>query len=331
VLITSVEDGAPPLKGWLPFGAELRDGQFYVQWSYFGEERLLEPFFEGDIRRSLRNAFNRQGLYSTTIDTLADWLQANPGLRPNGFIFHMSRCGSTLVSRMLAALASNVVISEASPIDAVVRAKHLRPDLAEDQHARWLRWMVAALGQPRAGGERHYFIKLDSWHTLALPLFERAFPDVPWIFLYRDPVEVLVSQMNTRGTQMIPGVLGNEFLGVELSDGRRKEEDYCGRVLARICEPVLQNYTKDRALLVNYQQLPEALWTTIMPHFGVECSDGDRAAMENTARYDAKIPRLEFTPDTETKQQEATAAIRTVADERLGELYHRLEALRVAA
>src|SRR5438105_1332423 len=30
---------------------------------------------------------------------------------------------------------------------------------------------------------------------------------------------------------------------------------------------------------LNYRQLPEALWTTIMPYFGAECSDGDRVAM----------------------------------------------------
>src|SRR2546430_2644461 len=133
---------------------------------------------------------------------------ARPPVRPSGFIFHMSRCGSTLLTQMLAALAHNIVISEASPIDAVVRAPHVRPALSDDQHALWLRWMIGALGQPRSGNERHYFIKLDCWHTLALPLFRRAFPDVPWGFLYRDPVEVLVSQLRMPGPQIIPRMLG---------------------------------------------------------------------------------------------------------------------------
>src|SRR5206468_1319466 len=98
------------------------------------------------VRRSLFKS--RQAVsYTTPIDKLAEWLQEHPGLRPNGFIFHVSRCGSTLVSQMLAALAQNVVISEAPPIDAVVRACHVRPDLSLDQHAQWLRWMIEALGQ----------------------------------------------------------------------------------------------------------------------------------------------------------------------------------------
>ena len=319
-----------PPKGWLPVRASWHDGQLYVHWSYFGDRRLCDPFFEGDVQRALFKPFNRLFRYATPIAKLADWLQAHPGLRPSGFIFHMSRCGSTLVSQMLAALARNIVISEADPIDAVVRARQARPDVREDQQTRWLRWMIGALGQPR-GGERNYFVKLDCWHTLALPLFRRAFPDVPWVFLYRDPIEVLASQMRMPGMQMIPGALGADLFGIALSDRVQSPEDYCARVLARICEPVLQQYSKGKTLLVDYRQLPQAVWTTIMPHFGIECSDSDRTTMAEAARYDAKTPSIEFTPDTDSKRQDATGAIRAAADEWLGELYHRLEALRLGA
>jgi hypothetical protein len=316
-----------PPAGWLPIGTSWQRDQLTMQWSYFGAERLREPFFEGSVQRCLFKPFNRLFRYSTPITKLADWLQVHPGLRPSGFIFHMSRCGSTLVSQMLASLDCNVVVSEASPIDAVVRARQVRSDLSDDQHARWLAWMIGALGQPRCG-EKHYFIKLDCWHTLALPLFRRAFPDVPWIFLYRDPVEVLVSQLRMPGVQMVPGMLGPDLFGLGQSYDPQKPQDYCARVLARICEPVLQHYSKGAALLVNYRQLPQAVWTAIMPHFGVGCSDRDHAAMTETARYDAKTPSLEFTADIETKQREATAAIRATADERLGELYRRFERIR---
>ena len=229
---------------------------------------------------------------------------------------------------MLASLDHNVVISEAAPIDAVVRARDARPDLSDDEHGRWLEWIVGALGQCRCGDEVNYFIKLDSWHTLALPLFRRVFPDVPWIFLYRDPVEVLMSQLRMPGIQMIPGMLGPNPFGLEPSDGWNMSADYCARVLARICEPVLQHYSEGAGLLVNYRQLPLALWTTIMPHFGVDCSDRDRAAMAEAARFDAKTPSLEFASDAEAKQRQASAATRAVAEDRLGELYRRLERIQ---
>jgi hypothetical protein len=240
----------------------------------------------------------------------------------------MSRCGSTLVSQMLAALPSNIVVSEASPIDTVVQANRWRPDLNEDRQALWLNSIIGALGQKRSGNEQRYFVKLDCWHTLALPLFRRAFPAVPWVFLYRDPVEVLVSQLRIPGTQMIPGGFGPDLYGLERSYGPGTAEDYYAQVLAKVVEPIVQHYSGGGGLLVNYRQLPDAFFTAILPHFGVACGEADRAAMTQAARFDAKSPGFEFESDSGSKQQAATPIARAAAQRWLGDLYRRLEALR---
>jgi Nif11 domain len=328
---SAVRETPPPPKGWLPVRASWHAGQLYVHWSYFGEQRLREPFYESEIHRANFKPFNRLFRYSTPISRLGDWLREHLALPPSGFIFHMGRCGSTVVSQMLAAAARTVVISEPDPVDAVLRARLVRPDLSEDEQAHWLRWMIGALGQLRCGDERHYFVKLDSWHTSALPLFRRAFPQVPWIFIYRDPVEVIVSQLRMPGSQMIPGMLDPGQFGVELPDRPLSPEDHCALMLAGICEPILQHYATDKILLVNYRQLPQAVWTTILPHFGVDFSDSDRAAMVEAARYDPKMPTSQFKPDGESKQQEATVEIRAAANEYVGHIYRRLEALRLGA
>jgi hypothetical protein len=177
-------DRLPP-RGWLPAEARWRDRDLILDWAYLGSRRLREPFFEASMLRCRSKPFNRVFRYATPIDALAGWLRDNPGVAPTGFVFHMSRCGSTLLSQMLAAMP-RTGIPEASPIDAVVQARLTRPDLDLAQHAAWLRWIIGALGQARSGEERHLFVKLDSWHALALPLFRLAFPTVPWIFLYRE-------------------------------------------------------------------------------------------------------------------------------------------------
>jgi hypothetical protein len=314
----------PPPDGWLPVGTAWRDGRLLVRWSYFGEQRLREPFFHSDAFRSFARPFSRLLQPVTAIEDLPGWLQQHPPLRPDGFIFHMSRCGSTLVTQMLAACAGNVVISEAPAIDEVVRARQVRPDLGEEEQARWLAAIVGALGQPRAG-ERRLFVKLDCWHTLAMPLFRRAFPDVPWVFLYRDPVEVMVSQRQMPGMQMIPGAVGPELDGIAPT---RDRDDHCARVLARICEPIAPEHARGGGLLVNYRDLPEALWTAILPHFGVAVTAEERATMAQTAKYDAKMPSFEFTPDSETRQRAAKPATRAAAATWLADIYDRLEALR---
>ena len=313
-----------PPDGWLPIGTAWCDGRLLVEWSWFGGRRLSEPFFQGDVQRSLALPFNRLFRAVTPIERLAEWLAQHPPLRPSGFIFHMSRCGSTLVSQMLAACADNVVISEAAPIDEVVRARQTRGDLAEDEQARWLEGIVGALGQPRAG-ERRLFVKLDCWHTLALPLFRRAFPDLPWVFLYRDPVEVMVSQRQLPGMQMLPGAFAPELLGIAPTLDR---DDYCARVLARICEPIVAEHARGGGLLVNYRDLPQALWTAILPHFSVAASAEERASMMETAKYDAKMPGYEFTPDAEARQRAAKPATRAAAAHWLADVYGRLETLR---
>ena len=58
--------------------------------------------------------------------------------------------------------------------------------------------MVSALGQERLGRETNYFIKFDSPTILALTFIRRVFSEVPWIFLYRDPEEVLISHVGKR-------------------------------------------------------------------------------------------------------------------------------------
>jgi len=317
-----------PSKHWLP--AHLTPapgGAVTVDWLHFAGERLMAPFFEPSLRRAFSRPLNQMFSYRTTLDDFVAAAKLNEAFVPDGFIFHMSRCGSTLVAQMLAALPSNIVVSEAEPLNAAVQLSGHLPHLPPEKHVRVLTAMVAALGRRRFDAERHYVMKLDSWHSLALPLFRRAFPQVPWVFLYRDPVEVLVSQMRERGLQLIPGAFAPCPFGIE--DGAAMEgEEYCARVLEKICSAALDYLDLGRALAINYDELPEAVWRKILPHFGIACSEEDEAAMKLAARRNAKAPFEEFVSDTNVKQRQATQGIRAVAQRHLGKVYGALEALR---
>jgi hypothetical protein len=326
--VPSADSGArlPPC-GWLPVRTRWHGRELYVDWAYVGPNPLREPFFEQSVINCLNTPFNLLFRYTTPIEALADAPRQRPHVLPTGFIFHMSRCGSTLVSRMLAASPQHIVVSEADPIDVVVQARRIRPDLTEDEQAAALRAMVGAFGQVRSGKERHLFVKLDSWHALALPLFRRAFPTTPWIFVYWEPVEILVSQLRKRGMHMIPELLGNIF-DHDRSDAAQSPEIYCAHVLRQIGESVLQSYAQGFSHLVNYAQLPAAVWTDVLPHFGVSCSAADRAAMADVAQFNAKRPELRFANDAATKRQAATPAVLRAAKQ-LDGLHARLEALRL--
>ncbi len=317
-------DGLAPLPGWLPAEVVKIDGRHLVTWVHFGRRRLTESFYGDDLTLARRRPLNRLLSFRTPLSDLPAWARVIPALEPAGLVFHMSRCGSTLVAQMLAAPARHVVLSEPAPLDAIVRLDD------HDAAAKLvlLRAMAAILGQARNPGEDNCFLKLDCWHTLSLPLFRRAFPRAPWVFLYRDPVEVMVSHMRRRGMQMVPGLTPPATFGLDLPDGV-PNEDYCARVLAAICEGALRHYTGGGGLLIDYRQLPEALFTTILPHFGVAVSEAEADALRHAAMRDAKAPEQAFAPDTVGKQQAATETVRAICEVRLGEVYRRLEALRV--
>lgn len=312
-------------RDWVPIRVYSRNTEPFVDWCYAGPTRFTQPFFEDTVEQIFRRPFSLLFRHQTSLDVLGRLCDENPGLPPTGFIFHMSRCGSTLVAQMLATLTKNIVISEAPPIDSVLR---METKNGSDRTSR-LRWMISALGRPRTKNERHYFIKFDSWHTLDLELITEAFPDVPWIFLFRDPLEVLVSQMRRRGMHTVPGMINRMFADPDAPDiaPHSLPEEYCASVLGRICESAIAFADDQNALFVNYDQLPDAVTGAILAHFDISYSEEEIAEMCATARFDAKTPQMFFTPDTERKRNEASDDERRAA-KRLDPLYEQLERLR---
>ncbi len=170
--------------------------------------------------------------------------------------------------------------------------------------------MIRALSRPRHRDERQVFIKFDSWHVLELPLILEAFPDVPWIFLYRDPVEIMVSQHRQRGTQMIPGLVDPRLFGLDpAAVAQMLPEEYCARVLARISMAAAMHAQSGFGRLINFTQLPAVMWESLGEFFGVEWTQDDRARMQRASLADAKSPGLPHTDDGAVKQREASDEI----------------------
>ena len=121
-------------------------------------------------------------------------------LLPSGFVFHESRCGSTLIANMLASSAHRLQYTESSPLFGVVGRG------VNEAAAANMRTVVAQMGRatggadPLTGGPMHtrLFFKLQSALVHHIPLFQFAFPATPWIFVFRTPVEVMVSHIGAR-------------------------------------------------------------------------------------------------------------------------------------
>jgi hypothetical protein len=308
------------LDGWVPFRIRAADAPPRVEWCHLGARRFTEPFFEQTMGASLRRPFNQLFARETTIDALVEAQRVRPGLPPTAFIFHCSRCGSTLYSQLAAALPETIVLSEAPPIDHVLRAAVPAPVRIE-----WLRAVVGALAQPRNGVERYVFVKFDAWHVAEIPLVQRAFPDVPCLFLYRDPAAVLASQLRMPGIHMIPGVLDAAITGIDPRELlTMAREDQCARILEWLFAAGLEHAEAGRVALVNYSELPGAAIRQILEWCDVSDRDDLRGALEQTARADAKTPALPFAASVD----QIPDAARRAADTRLTKMYERFEAHR---
>jgi hypothetical protein len=314
------------LDGWIPARIRWQSGEPFVEWRWLGERRPTEPFFGDTLNRAVRNPFTLLFRQETPIGILRSRAEMRPGLKPAGLIFHMSRCGSTLVSQVLSASPENVVISEAPVLDSLLRGG---TQVAADQRVAWIRWIVSALAQRRTGQETRCFIKLDCWHIPYLPLLRKTLPDVPWIFLYRDPTEVLASHESTPALWRVAGMLDPELVGMDLASVRLMDPlEYCARVLGKICEAALGFRSDPLGRFVNYSELPEALWTTIGSHFGMALPAADIAAMRQKAQFNAKVPQVRFESDSQEKRNGASAHAATLAERWMIPAYRGLEEAR---
>jgi hypothetical protein len=318
-------------EGWMPINVSLRPDGAQIDWCQLMDVRFTEPFFEQTITRALRDPARLLFRLQTPLAALEAPQNANHARSPRGFVFHVSRCGSTLVSQLLAALPQNHVVSEAPPLDQLLETLRRDTRISHEQRISRLRGMINVLGRYDAGSEQNYFIKFDSWHVLELPLIIEAFPEVPWIFLYRDPVEVMVSQHRQRGSQMVPGLIDPRIFDLESAAALSMPlDEYCARVLAQIYTAAATHLPLGRGRLVNFSELPAAVWGSFGDFFGVAWTPEDLARMKSASLQNAKAPESAHSSDSEAKQREASPLIRRLAAEWLDAPYEKLEALRRA-
>ncbi|MGE5467320.1 MAG: hypothetical protein ACM3Y9_07850 [Ignavibacteria bacterium] len=271
------------LRGWFPVAVATDPPGLW--WRFLGDLRFEAPFF----RETLRQTQLERLCCRTSFDALDELGEA---LEPTALIFHVSRCGSTLLSQLLALLPQCAVISEPPVIDSFLRFHAAAAGGAE----RTLRGLVAALGQKRFPQEQRLFVKLDSWHIHELSLFRRAFPRTPFIFVYREPAAVMASHRRQRGPQMVPGVVTPARLGIGALRAAAGDLDaYCAQVLEGFMSAALAS--ADDLVLLDYRELPEVVWARLLKDFSLDCDAAQMDVLEARARRHSKDPARGFAGD----------------------------------
>lgn len=183
------------LKGWIPYAYHSRTGE--VSWC-LPQGRAVQPFHDEYISHCRQYLVNALISPRISVDNMLRHADALTEIAdPAGFIFHLSRCGSTLVSGCLAQLEQCSVLSESPLLTEILLDKNL-PELHKKSLLRLcLQWQGRpSLAQP------YIIVKWNAWDIFYWPLIRGLYPQVPVLFLTRDPVEILASHAKSAGRHM---------------------------------------------------------------------------------------------------------------------------------
>jgi hypothetical protein len=318
----------PNLKGWLPVDAAVVDERPGLVWMEMSGLELAEPFFQQTVERARRE--NRVERF-TEFDVLLQLEKELDSVEPTGFIFHSSRCGSTLVANACRAVSNSIVLSEANAIDALVARFITDADnpVKESLYSVFLRGVVHALAQRHTGQEQHLFIKFACCSFAQLERIKRIWPNVPWLFLYRDPIETIVSNMRDvppwlidNDRRILSSIIGN--------DSEMSLEELCARTIGSLYSTAYK-LANNNSMLLNYNQLSVPVIARILNFFNVSVSSEEFETIARTSRVYSKEAsgKRAFVSDVDTKQKLASNTAREMSERWASEPYRLLEQKRI--
>jgi hypothetical protein len=300
---------AGEFRNWLPTRLIRGPVECRIRWTYFGRDGLAEPFFNQSVRRVQKRLGAKPRF--TGPDVL---LRMEEEVSPSGFIFHISRCGSTLLGNALRTAPGTVVISEAQPIGACFDPSLSPEDSGQMGLRGLLNGLFRAFGQRRYGDERALTIKFTSWNILRLALIRELWPDVPCLLLIRDPVEVVVSCLQKPPGWMLfkrNPLLGSRIFGWSPDSIRgMTDEEFCARVVGAYLQVAAAN-ASSTCRVIDYSDINATSVPHIMLYLRItpaQIRDDQLAITLKTYSKDVQGSRA-FEDDRDKKQAAASEAI----------------------
>lgn len=277
---------------WVPYKLIANEGRIQCSWLNTYGEPFNEPFFDETILKCKGLDGGSHAARSSVSDLMmiAEWVRGINAVEPTAFIFHVSRCGSTLVSQLLAMLDENVVLAEVPFFDDILRLPYKHPDYDQTAIAKLFTNAVKYYGQKRTGKEKSLFIKTDSWHLFFYRQLRQLYPAVPFIILYRKPDEVFSSHRKQPGMQAVNGLIEPRLFGFDINEvANMHPQDYLTVVIESYFKQCLEIAAiDDQCLLLNYNEGPMQMIEKIAAFTKTPLTPYDILKMAERSRYHSK-------------------------------------------
>jgi hypothetical protein len=317
------DNGVP--QGWLPIGISAQPP--VIRWMRVGSLPLTSPFFQFSVN-GMRSRKVPPFEFESDLPDLA--LAARlPSVPPAGIIFHMSRCGSTLVANALKTAENVVGLSEADPVDRMMHLLNSKSRYYATMSAANLPALISVFSRFQGGPEKKVVIKCTHEGINTLRAVRLIWPQVPCVILIRNPIEVVVSNCEKPPLWMN----GLIFARRESCFGRPPHDvssagtvEFCTWVLGRLCSEALSSLD-DRCRVIDYADLSPRVVAAIASYFSLRLtSDGQRNFLESF-KYDAKNTGRLFESDVDAKRRGASESMLRNIDRWMSTSYEELRTL----
>ncbi len=313
------------LKNWIPEKILSEKNELLFKCLNCRNLEFSEPFFNDTLRKFRSLPANLKQYNSVvTAGMINEWAGNIDFVPPSAFVFHVSRCGSTLVSQCLGLNSEYISLSEVPLFDQVLRLAVSKDDAMKTSAQQLFRSVVKIYGAKRTGAENRLFIKNDCWHLMFCKQLRSLYPDTPFVIMYRSPAAVIESNRRTSGLQCINSFVPPDIYGMEgkLSDEDTRPDNYFRMALDKFYRAIIEIATVDsRTLLLNYNEGLPVIMSQIAAFTGTEFSAAFQGKILERGAYHAKKPGEQFV--------EKNTAAECKGIESLEELYNSIEKIRV--
>jgi hypothetical protein len=311
-----VDDSVMLAGNWLPYRYQPK--RQLVNW-LIPDGHATEPFQDEYISRCCQRLVNQIIQPRSSLESALQQANKIADVQPAGFIFHLSRCGSTLVSGCFSELDSTCVFSESPLLTEVL----LDDQLAQHEQQISLRAFINL--QAAAFPLRpQIIIKWNAWDIFHWELIRGLYPQVPVIFLVRDPVEILASHQKSAGRHMA----GDKSLAtadpVFVPTGRGDLVQFRGQVLGALLRCMCAIRQRDVIYCLDYKSINEKSLMELLGYLAISFTREEQQLIVHRLAFHSKTPGVPFVSDTSIKQSSFAEADKTRIQQWLQPLYRQV-------
>jgi hypothetical protein len=195
-----------------------------------------------------------------------------------------------------------------------------------EENKRVYRRLLLAVGRRRLLGHRAHFIKFTSFNILFFDFIRSAFPDVPAIFLYREPAAILASfEKNPPGWLRPDEATFQKLLACTAQAGffGGNTRDSAAEGLAGLFAAGLRAGASGVRYL-NYRDLTAGNLPVILDALRVEATEEELVLMQGQFKFDSKVEHKAAAFTATRSDHSRIASSQTELLDMLKQQYHQL-------